>query len=147
GGGTLVHEIVHPYVHANFPDAPAWLNEGLASLYEYPDERAGAIVGRPNWRLAGLKSAIRADKVPAFRDMTTTTDDEFYDSRTGYAQARYLLYYLQEKGLLVSYYKRFYAAREKDPTGYQTLVDVLGEADMAEFQRRWQEWALHLDAS
>src|SRR5687768_10423453 len=27
GGGTLVHEIVHPYVEADFPDAPAWLNE------------------------------------------------------------------------------------------------------------------------
>ncbi|MBI3723219.1 hypothetical protein HY251_04585, partial [bacterium] len=29
GGGTLVHEIVHPYVAANFPDCPTWLNEGL----------------------------------------------------------------------------------------------------------------------
>jgi len=29
GGGTLVHEIVHPFVAANFPDCPAWFNEGL----------------------------------------------------------------------------------------------------------------------
>src|ERR1051325_4037206 len=28
GGGTLVHEIVHPFVHANFPQCPAWFNEG-----------------------------------------------------------------------------------------------------------------------
>jgi hypothetical protein len=28
GGGTLVHEIVHPYVEADFPEAPPWLNEG-----------------------------------------------------------------------------------------------------------------------
>ena len=34
GGGTLVHEIVHPYVEANFPGCPAWFNEGLGSLYE-----------------------------------------------------------------------------------------------------------------
>jgi hypothetical protein len=32
GGGTLVHEIVHPYVEADLPDAPPWLNEGLGSL-------------------------------------------------------------------------------------------------------------------
>jgi len=32
GGGTLVHEIVHPFVEANFPACPPWLNErpGLA---------------------------------------------------------------------------------------------------------------------
>lgn len=34
GGGTLVHEIVHPFIEANFPNCPAWLNEGLGSLYE-----------------------------------------------------------------------------------------------------------------
>ena len=29
GGGTLVHEIVHPFIEANFPACPPWLNEGL----------------------------------------------------------------------------------------------------------------------
>jgi len=28
----LVHEIVHPFMRANFPECPAWFNEGLASL-------------------------------------------------------------------------------------------------------------------
>jgi len=28
GGGTLVHEIVHPFVRTNFPACPAWFNEG-----------------------------------------------------------------------------------------------------------------------
>ena len=27
GDGTLVHELVHPFVHENLPNAPAWLNE------------------------------------------------------------------------------------------------------------------------
>ena len=34
GGGTLVHEIVHPFMATNFPKCPSWFNEGLASLYE-----------------------------------------------------------------------------------------------------------------
>ena len=34
GGGTLVHELVHPFMEANFPECPSWLNEGLGSLYE-----------------------------------------------------------------------------------------------------------------
>lgn len=33
GGGTLVHEIVHPFMAANFPGSPTWFDEGLASLY------------------------------------------------------------------------------------------------------------------
>ena len=41
GGGTLVHEIVHPFVAANFPRCPAWFNEGLGSLYEQSGEVSG----------------------------------------------------------------------------------------------------------
>ena len=41
GGGTLVHEIVHPFMAANFPDCPSWFNEGLGSLYEQSSERNG----------------------------------------------------------------------------------------------------------
>ena len=62
GGGTLVHEIVHPYVEADFPNAPPWLNEGLGSLFEQSADRDGHIVGLTNWRLAGLQRAIRANR-------------------------------------------------------------------------------------
>ncbi len=34
GLGTLTHEIVHPLVEADFPHAPTWINEGIASFYE-----------------------------------------------------------------------------------------------------------------
>jgi hypothetical protein len=145
GGGTLVHEIVHPFVRADFPEAPAWLNEGLGSLFEQSGERDGRIVGYTNWRLAGLKTAIRAGRLPTFRALTASDSDAFYAGETSYAQARYLLYYLQEKGLLADFYRRFRGDRARDPTGYSTLVDVLGERDMAAFQRRWQEWVLALE--
>ena len=59
GGGTLVHEIVHPFVAANFPRCPAWFNEGLGSLYEQCGEEDGEIHGYTNWRLPGLQKAIR----------------------------------------------------------------------------------------
>jgi len=39
GGGKLVHEIVHPYMRANFPECPSWLNEGMGSLYEQRGNR------------------------------------------------------------------------------------------------------------
>ena len=69
GGGTLVHEIVHPFIGANFPDCPPWFNEGLASLYEQSGEKDGRIVGHTNWRLPGLKEKIRAGKLPSFETL------------------------------------------------------------------------------
>src|SRR6188768_1665289 len=34
GIGTLTHELIHPLVEADFPTAPDWINEGIASLFE-----------------------------------------------------------------------------------------------------------------
>jgi hypothetical protein len=146
GGGTLVHEIVHPFVRANFPECPSWLNEGMGSLYEQCEELDGKIHGKTNWRLAGLQKAIRAEKVPSFEKLTGTTSDEFYnkDKGTNYGQARYLCYYLQEHDLLVKFWDAFRAGRAKDPTGYATLVSVLGEKDMDAFQKKWEKWVVGL---
>ena len=69
GGGTLVHEIVHPFIEANFPRCPPWFNEGLASLYEQCAERDGAICGLTNWRLKGLQQAIVDDELPSFEEL------------------------------------------------------------------------------
>ena len=146
GGGTLVHEMVHPFVHANFPDAPAWLNEGLGSLYEQCGERNGRIWGFTNWRLAGLQEAIAEGAVPSFRRLTATTDFDFYerDPGTNYAQARYLCMYLQDNGLLKRFYADFLATKAKDPTGLAALERALGTGDMAAFQRQWQAWVMGL---
>jgi hypothetical protein len=146
GGGTLVHEIVHPFMRANFPKCPAWFNEGMGSLYEQSAERNGRIVGLTNWRLAGLQVAITNDLVPSFGTLLSTTEDEFYndDPGTNYAQARYLCYYLQEKDLLVDFYKAFHKAHTKDPTGQRTLQKILGTDDLPKFQKEWQKWVMEL---
>jgi hypothetical protein len=151
GSGTLVHEIVHPFMRANFPDCPAWFNEGLASLYEASTEKHGHIQGLVNWRLSGLEQAIKEHKTIPFKQLTGTSDAEFYGSGANYnqhyAQARYLCYYLQEKGLLVKYYHEFVASAKRDPTGYATLQRVLGETDMEKFTKKWEKFILDLRSS
>lgn len=146
GGGTLVHEIVHPFVEANFPACPAWFNEGLGSLYEQSAERDGQIVGLTNWRLAGLQAAIRAGRLPSFAQLCATSDTDFYqaDPGTNYAQARYLCYDLQQRGLLRKFYADFRASAADDPTGYATLQAVLGHPDMAAYQQEWKKTVLGL---
>lgn len=144
GGGTLVHEIVHPFMRANFSGCPAWFNEGLASLYEKPIERNGQIRGLINWRLKGLEQAIKEGRTISFQRLTAMSEAEFYGGTGGYnqyyAQARYLCYYLQEKELLKKFYREFVANAKQDPTGYNTLKRVLGEDDMEAFQKRWENF-------
>jgi len=146
GGGTLVHEIVHPFMEASFPRAPAWFNEGLGSLYEQSAHRNGGIWGLTNWRLPGLQASLRAGDVPTFAQLTGTSSYAFYeeDPGTNYAQARYLLYYLQEKGLLRRFYRELLLHGATDPTGYRTLQSVLGNPDMTAFQARWARYVLGL---
>jgi hypothetical protein len=172
GGGTLVHEIVHPFIASNFPECPAWFNEGLASLYEQCGEHRGRIWGRTNWRLRGLQKAIKPEekpeegadgeateepaeepyvvpKPPPFKKLMNTSTFAFYelDPGTNYSQARYLCYYLQQRGLLNKFYHQFRRNVRNDPSGYETLKAVLeirDDAHMDAFQKVWEEWILRL---
>jgi hypothetical protein len=144
GGGTLVHEIVHPYMESNFPACPSWFNEGLASLYEQSSERDGEIIGLTNWRLAGLQEALAAKLVPTFRELCETGEGFYTEDRgSNYAQARYLCYWLQEHGLLRRYYQEFRARAGEDPSGYATLTSLVGP-DMDDFRARWETFVMGL---
>lgn len=139
GGGTLVHEIVHPFMEANFPSCPAWFDEGMGSLYEACRERSGHIEGTLNWRLRGLKEGISNGEFVPLEKLLATTSAEFYDDPTGmhYAEARYLLYYVQQKGKLREYYKRFTARAKEDPSGVQTLCEVMGFKSIGQLEADW----------
>jgi len=146
GLGTLSHELVHPYMEANFPDVPSWFNEGLASLFEYPGERKGHIIGNVNWRLPNLKKEIRDKSLPKLSVLLSSTSDQFYGAEyDAYAYARYLMYYLQEQGKLQDFYKKFLADK-KDLTGATALKEVLGE-DLETFEPKWRKWVLAIPYS
>lgn len=142
GNGTLVHEIVHPFMEANFPDCPAWFDEGLGSLFERSTERDGHLVGLVNWRLRELHRGMRRNHVVPLADLIATSSAEFYENPHGmhYAEARYLLYYLQEQGKLHEFYRRFVANSADDPTGANTLCSVMGVADLDQLQTHWLEY-------
>ena len=145
GGGTLVHEIVHPFMEANFERCPSWFNEGLASLYEQSSERNGKIVGLTNWRLRALQLSIKDGFVGTFEKMMSTTDRGFYEGdSTNYAQARYLCYWLQEQGVLEKYYHSFVKNADDDPEGIETLKAIIATEDLDKFQKAWEAYVLKL---
>lgn len=148
GSGTLVHEMVHPFFHHAWPDVPAWINEGVASLFEHPYEDGGHLKGRVNWRLPGLLQGLRAKVLPSFHALAHSTTDEFYEDRLGvnYAMARYLCYWLQEQGLLVAFVRRAQALRVDEPTGWRALTDVLG-GDPDARRSEWERFISKLNRS
>jgi len=145
GTGTLVHELTHALVEPDFPAVPNWFNEGFASLFEQCNLQNGQITGLVNWRLAGLQEAIKQGKLRPLRVMIA--DDDFYGAaRVGvnYAEARYLMLYLQEKGLLQEFYRRFRDHAKTDPTGINTLEAMVGDGQFPAFEQEWRRWVMKL---
>ena len=149
GTGTLVHEMVHALIRPDFPDVPHWFNEGLGSLFEQctfvPGENGNDIRGLVNWRLPALQRAIRKNELRPLGELIK--DPHFYDDNhvgLNYAQARYLLMFLQESEKLAPLYKDFRATHDEDPTGLKQLRRIIGPQSIEQFEKDWRKWVLSL---
>jgi hypothetical protein len=145
GRGTLAHELVHPFIESDFPGAPAWFNEGFASLYEQSMASDGKMKGLVNWRLRGLQKAIQEKTLQPLSDFMKDTSSNFYKDETGknYACARYLCLYLQEKGKLEEFYKLYRDKLSSDLSGRKMLEQVLGKK-LNEIEKEFHAWTLDL---
>ncbi len=141
GTGTLVHEMTHALLKPDFPDCPTWFEEGLSSLHEQCQLLPTSIKGLVNWRLPGLQKAIAAGNLVPLVKLVATTTAEFRGANEGlhYAEARYLVLYLQQKGLLARFYKQFHDGVKADPTGAKTLVAVVGKS-LPDLEGEWVGW-------
>jgi hypothetical protein len=155
GGGSLVREMVHPYIATNFPNCPPWFEHGLASLYEQSTAKDGHIIGMTNWRLKLLQETLRGrypreeGPAPSFQEMCRMDAATFLgkSSMPNTNTARYLLLYLQEKNQLFDLYRAMKKNLKEDPTGYTTLQNsfaTVGETDIAAFRKKWENWVLTL---
>jgi hypothetical protein len=143
GWGTLVHELVHAYMDADFPDAPVWLEEGMASLFENSAPRPDdAISGTTNWRLSSLQTALARSKAPSFVTLTKAGRGDFNGDEADiyYATARYLCFWLQEHGLLERFYKEH---RRRKGDGLDVLRQVTG-METASLRTDWESFVLAL---
>lgn len=112
--GTLHHELTHLALRRTIPDAPPWLDEGLAALYEVAERRDGRLVGLPNWR--GKVIRMYAEFLPAREELLgadwAAFDGEPFAGGPRHAMARYLVLFLQEHGWLPAVVRGW---RARDP--------------------------------
>jgi len=110
GQGTLAHELVHLFLAIDFPNAPNWLNEGMASL----QEETSTIGPEDNWRLIYIQSFRQKYKtyLPVQDIVNKSEDFSELDAIIGDCFARYLCFYLNDQEKLTPLYQRFRASKE-----------------------------------
>jgi hypothetical protein len=146
GLGTLTHELVHPIVEADFPKAPIWINEGIASLFEAPTlgPKRGEIHGMKNWRLPRLLSGMRSrdERYHARLDSLFGMTDEAFRGpleKLHYATARYVCQWLDARGWLWPFYHAWRDGYDTDRTGAKAFERITGMSP-ALATTTWTAW-------
>ncbi len=149
GLGTLTHELVHPIVESDFPGAPTWIDEGIASLFEAPViPRDGEIHGVKNWRLPRLLTGMKSPsesastRIEALFAMSNATFRDGLE-KLHYATARYLCQWLDEKGWLWPFYRQWRDGVKDDPSGEKAFTKVTGMTP-AQATAPFQAWVTKL---
>lgn len=110
--GNLRHELVHSLIGDDFPRIPAWLTEGIASLYGTAKAGRHGFEFLVNYRLRDLQSALKAGDLPTIDELAASTPVDVRGPRAmvWYALARYVLLYVDRAGKLGEMYGKLRAA-------------------------------------
>lgn len=143
GPGTLVHELTHALMARDFPTAPVWLSEGIASLYEQCRVEGKSLKGDPNWRLPELKAALRQGRLPGLTDLFAMSPIRFRQNEESlhYAVSRYFCRYLEGKNQLRLLYASF--RDQSEATGSVDVVPIIEKLlgkPFPQVEDDWQRW-------
>jgi hypothetical protein len=144
---TLTHEIVHPIVQHDFPSAPKWLDEGIASLFEAPVfPSPGEIHRAPNWRMPPLAAALERSgerSRPRLDSLFRMSDEAFLkgDRLLHYATARAVCKWLDERKALWPFYQAWRDAGSRDADGSLAFQSVVHETP-TQANGGWTRWVI-----
>ncbi len=146
GSGTLVHELTHSFAQKDFPTLPEWLDEGLASLHEESDfNKAGTrLIGFSNWRLPHFKNGIQQKEIQSLRALMTSQKLRPNRQEIDYAHARYFCLFLQQKNLLIPFYREFRKNQMSDSSGVKTLLKMTGDESIDNVETEFFAWVKQL---
>lgn len=149
GAGTLAHELTHALAHFDFPNLPEWFDEGLASLFEQSEFATvgDRLTGTDNWRVHHVLRAMYEKNLRSIDALVKGQSVRGSHQAIDYAHSRYLCLYLQELQLLEPYYRKLRARADSDPTGWQTLLEVLKVEDAKQLDGEFQRWVVRYHKS
>lgn len=148
-GPTLRHELTHALHHVDMDRRgqvhPLWIQEGLASLFEFyvwPDDPATL---QPVFEdSARLNLVLRLREINALSDwdeFMTQPDADFMSDRTRakYAEARLIFQFICERGDLARWYREYVASYADDRSGRHATEAVLG-MPLSAAQKEFRVW-------
>jgi hypothetical protein len=149
GVTTVAHEVTHSLLGSDgdFPLAPMYLQEGVASLFELPDfHPAGEIHGKAHFRLQTLRTLLASPDARAAADIRL---DALFGMDVGsfrgpdayirYAVSREAMRWLDAQHKLWPFYRAFRDAILDDPTGEKSFTAVMGKTPAAATPE-WLAW-------
>ena len=141
GPGTLVHELTHSLMAIDFPSAPIWISEGVASLFEQCKVEDGFLKGEQNWRLPELHRGIETNRLTPLKLLFKSDTKVFRMLRESlhYAECRYFCKYLEDRGLLERVYKTFRDNVKNNKTGIDIVEMAFGK-DIDSIEKDWIDW-------
>ncbi len=107
--GTIYHELFHLFVRADVGDIPAWLDEGIASLYETSSWKGDSLLGDvANWRTMVVRQFLRTSPNRSleyiinknWEGFSINPNNDLCDLTVNYAYSKHFAIFLQEKNLL-----------------------------------------------
>jgi hypothetical protein len=144
GGGTLNHELVHALMAADYPDAPGWLSEGIASMNE---ELGSGAEPLDNYRLFYIRAAYdRFNRFISLEKLIGLPGQEFSSTQTAMlhsAYARYFSMYLNDKKVLSRIYKGIRSLPELNVSSQRELLEKHLAKSLQDIQTDWQNWVLN----
>jgi hypothetical protein len=142
GRGTLAHELSHILALFDFPDMPEWFDEGLASLHEdtrFSDDGL-TLIGVQNWRSRLLGDVQSRNQLPDLELVIKNPALRGEGEGLNYALVRGFCHFLQERGLLSHFYRKFRDGVAIDPSGIATLCELLDVATIGEVDQLFRNW-------
>ncbi len=144
GRSALLHELTHALMAFDFPDAPLWLREGLASLNE--DCRIELdpprIVPLPAARRDTLQGALAGGRLPSLESLLRASHFDGADRAVDYALARHFCRFLDQHGVLPLVY-RAVRAQQGDPADHAAEIGrALGGRSLTEVEEALLQWVV-----
>jgi hypothetical protein len=144
-GRVMRHEFVHALHHRHMDalgqDHAAWVQEGLACLYEeYRVADDGAVTFPVNDRQPLAHMLAANDRLIAWPQLLTMSSKTLRaEAPRAYPQLRSIFRYIAEQDRLQAWYDAYVGGFHEDPSGLTALEVTLG-SPVADLERRWRRW-------
>jgi hypothetical protein len=148
-GRVLLHEFTHALHHADAAaggqNHPIWIREGIATLFESCELGPDGLRPLVDLRLTALQAAARKGELIPLDRLVRMTPKTFGEQpELAYAESRYVLLCLHQRGKLRSWYETYKRDHARDATGREALERAMGEP-LAAFERNWKAWLDELE--